>query len=72
MNLNIRSEINPLRLVITHRPGNEHEYVTPANLVEKIEKENMIKDNPNYLLFDDIIYVPKAILWHKVSYSLNN
>ena len=57
MDLNIRSEINPLRLVLTHRPGNEHEYITPENLIE---------DDSNYLLFDDIIYVPKAIEEHKL------
>ena len=61
MDLNIRSEINPLRLVLTHRPGNEHEYITPENLIE---------DDPNYLLFDDIIYVPKAIEEHKSLYDV--
>ena len=38
MNLNVRSEINPLRLVITHRPGTEHLNIVPENLVEKIVK----------------------------------
>ena len=56
MKLKVRSEINPLRLVITHRPGNEHEFITPSNLIKK--KAN--QDNPDYLLFDDLIYVQKA------------
>ena len=37
MKNSIRSEINPLRLVITHRPGNEHEFITPLNLKEEIK-----------------------------------
>ena len=37
MRYKVNSEIGPLRFVITHRPGIEHEYVTPKNLVEKIE-----------------------------------
>ena len=70
MNLNIRSEINPLRLVITHRPGLEHEFITPNNLREKIQKNNQLQDNPDYLLFDDIIYVPKAIEEHNSLYDI--
>ena len=42
MQYKINSEIQPLRFVITHKPGMEHEYVTPANLIEKIEKENIV------------------------------
>ena len=70
MDLKIRSEINPLRLVITHKPGNEHEYITPKNLIEKVQKDSQIKDNPDYLLFDDIIYVPKAIEEHNSLYDI--
>ena len=66
MDLNVRSEINPLRLVITHRPGNEHEYITPSNLIEKKGE----KDNPDYLLFDDLIYVPKAKEEHQSLYDI--
>ena len=55
MDLNIKSEINPLRLVITHKPGIEHEYISPANLEEKIQIKNKLEDNPDYLLFDDLI-----------------
>ena len=53
MQYKVNSEIQPLRFVITHKPGIEHEYVTPENLIEKIEKDNKLIDNPNYLLFDD-------------------
>ena len=61
MKHNIRSEINPLRLVITHRPGEEHELVTPLNLVEHIHSGKDLITNPDYLLFDDIIYVLSLI-----------
>ena len=70
MSIGIKSEIDPLRLVITHRPGKEHEYITPDNLVEKIENNNKIENNPNYLLFDDIIYVPKARKEHNSLYEI--
>ena len=70
MNLNIRSEINPLRLVITHKPGIEHQYITPENLIEKIKENSSIKDNPDYLLFDDLIHVNKAQEEHKSLYKI--
>ena len=70
MNLNVRSEINPLRLVITHRPGTEHLNIVPENLVEKIVSNNKIVDNPDYLLFDDLIYVPDAIKEHNSLYEI--
>ena len=37
MNNSIRSEIDPLRLVITHKPGDEHNFITPINLKEEIQ-----------------------------------
>ena len=70
MDLKIHSEISPLRCVITHRPGQEHEYITPSNLTETITFENKIKENPDYLLFDDIIYVSKAITEHNALYNI--
>ena len=70
MKPNIRSEINPLRLVITHRPGNEHEYITPSNLNEKVEVDKGFIDNQDYLLFDDIIYVPDASKEHDSLYNI--
>ena len=64
MDVKIHSEISPLRCVITHQPGQEHEYITPSNLIETIEWGNKTKENPGYLLFDDIIYVQNAINEH--------
>ena len=60
MSLSIKSEIDPLRLVIIHKPGIEHEYITPSNLSESIKTSDGLKDNPDYLLFDDIINVSRA------------
>ena len=70
MQYKVNSEIQPLRFVITHKPGIEHEYVTPENLIEKIEKDNKLIDNPNYLLFDDIIQVDKAQQEHQELYNI--
>ncbi|MDC1050822.1 arginine deiminase family protein [Candidatus Marinimicrobia bacterium] len=60
MSIGIKSEINPIRLVVTHSPGIEHEFVTPANLEPSINTCGKSIDNPDYLLFDDLIYVPEA------------
>ena len=70
MNNSIRSEINPLRLVITHRPGDEHEFITPQNLKEEIQTETGPTANPDYLLFDDLIYVENAIKEHNALYDI--
>ncbi len=70
MNLNIKSEINDLRCVITHRPGFEHEFMTPANLKENIIKNDKIEDNPDFLLFDDIMHVSKAEKEHSALYDI--
>ena len=70
MNNSIRSEINPLRLVITHRPGDEHEFITPLNLKEEIQTETGPTANPDYLLFDDLIYVENAIKEHNALYDI--
>ena len=67
---NIRSEINPIRLVITHKPGCEHQYITPLNLKEEIISKSGPITNPNYLLFDDLIYVDKALKEHNELYDI--
>ena len=51
MQYKVNSEDGPLRFVITHSPGIEHDYVTPENLNE---------NNDNYLLFDDLIQTDKS------------
>ena len=70
MNNSIRSEIDPLRLVITHRPGDEHNFITPINLKEEVQSDNGPVANPDYLLFDDLIYVKNAVKEHKALYDI--
>jgi len=65
----IKSEINQIRLVITHKPGNEHEYITPSNLKEETSTDKGIIPNPEYLLFDDLIDVEKASKEHNELYK---
>ena len=69
MQPSIRSEINPIRLIITHKPGSEHNHITPSNLKEEAISEDGIKPNPDYLLFDDLIYVEKAAKEHEELYN---
>ena len=70
MQSSLRSEIDPIRLVITHRPGNEHEFIRPDNLKEKINSNTGQIPNPEYLLFDDLIFVEKAKLEHQGLYDI--
>ena len=70
MQSNIQSEIDPIRLVITHKPGYEHEFITPSNLKEKANGINGPIFNPDYLLFDDLIYVEKAVKEHEELYNI--
>ena len=70
MNFQIFSEINPLRFVITHKPSIEHEYITPRNLKETIITSKGIKDNPDFLLFDDLIHVKEAQKDHLKLYEV--
>ena len=65
MNHKIFSESNPLRFVIIHKPGKEHSFITPDNISEKIEINGKLKDNPNFLLFDDLIQIKKAVKEHE-------
>jgi len=70
MKNSIRSEIDPLRLVITHKPGDEHNFITPINLKEEIQSVNGPIANPDYLLFDDLIYVKNAVKEHESLYDI--
>jgi len=73
MQVSIFSEINPLKSVLIHRPGNEHSFVDPMNLSEWIPENNTITHNPNYLLFDDLINPEKAMKEHDLlSQVINN
>ena len=52
----VRSEITPIRQVLIHTPGSEHNYTLPKNTTEWVADESgQLIHNPDYLLFDDII-----------------
>ena len=52
----VRSEIAPIRQVLIHTPGSEHNYTLPKNTTEWVADESgQLIHNPDYLLFDDII-----------------
>ena len=70
MDLIINSEVNPLRMVITHRPGLEHEYIKPSNIKETIDTSDGKTNNPDFLLFDDIIHVNSAQIEHQSLYDI--
>ena len=64
MKISIFSEINQLKSLIIHRPGNEQYYVRPENLIEWMPGDNELIHNPNYLLFDDLIQPDIAMSEH--------
>ena len=52
----VLSEIDYIRKVVIHSPGMEHNFTLPKNTREWVEDENgKLIQNPDYLLFDDII-----------------
>ena len=59
----VRSEIGVLKSVIIHSPGYEHDMMLPYNTSEWVNAE-LPKRNPDYLLFDDLIYTQKAKYQH--------
>ena len=52
----VRSEIDSIRQVVIHSPGIEHNFTLPKNTREWVADEHgKLIQNPDYLLFDDII-----------------
>ena len=50
----VRSEISSLEMVLTHRPGLEHKFVSPNHIREMVEENGKLIPNPEFILFDDI------------------
>ena len=71
MQVEIYSEIAPLKSVILHKPGEEHFFINPNNLNEWIPGNNKLINNPDYLLFDDLINHQRLFL-HFCRLFLNN
>ena len=57
MKKNLVNEFDLIDSVIVHTPNIEHNAMTPKNL--------NAEDKDNYLLFDDVLYLEKAIKEHK-------
>ena len=56
----LTGELNRLRDVVIHRPGPELDRMVPENLEATIsDNSGQIRDNPNYLLFDDLVLLSK-------------
>ena len=54
--MTILSEINLLKKIIIHSPGIEHQFTLPENTFEWTKDKNgKMINNPDYLLFDDLI-----------------
>ena len=56
----LTGELSRLRDVVIHRPGPELDRMVPENLEATIsDNSGHIRDNPNYLLFDDLVLLSK-------------
>ncbi|MDP6942560.1 MAG: arginine deiminase family protein [Myxococcota bacterium] len=54
--VDVRSEIDPLELVVTSRPGGEFQAMLPENLERyRPGPDGRPRRNPDYLLFDDLV-----------------
>ena len=70
--MEVRSEVTPLLQVLTHRPGNEHQLVSPHHIREMIEKNGVFFKNPEFILFDDITDHKKIGVEHDELTSILN
>jgi arginine deiminase len=54
--IGVQSEHTPLACVVTHPPGREFDLMVPANLrPHLVALDASLVDNPDYLLFDDLV-----------------
>ena len=68
----IFSEIGPLEKVFVYSPGEEHDLVLPSDIQPFLNKDNQIKENKNFLLFDDIIDLKLAKKQHETFRDIIN
>ncbi|MEC8024170.1 MAG: arginine deiminase family protein [Myxococcota bacterium] len=65
MNIAIHDEISQLESIIIHEPGNEMNRMHPVHLEGFRESdEGQLQPNPDYLLFDDLVYLPRLRAEH--------
>ena len=72
MKTQIFSEIGSLEKVFVYSPGEEHNLVLPSNVQPFVYHENQIKNNENFLLFDDIIDLKLAKKQHEIFREIIN
>ena len=68
----IFSEIGPLEKVFVYSPGEEHNLVLPSDVQPFLYQDNQIKENKNFLLFDDIIDLKLAKKQHETFRDIIN
>ena len=68
----IFSEIGPLEKVFVHSPGEEHNLVLPSDVQPFLYQDSQIKENKNFLLFDDIIDLKLAKKQHEIFREIIN
>ncbi len=68
----IFSEIGPLEKVFVYSPGEEHNLVLPSDIQPFLYQNNQIKENENFLLFDDIIDLKLAKKQHEIFRDIIN
>ena len=68
----IFSEIGPLEKVFVYSPGEEHNLVLPSDVQPFLYQDNQIKENKNFLLFDDIIDLKLAKKQHEIFREIIN
>ena len=68
----IFSEIGPLEKVFVYSPGEEHNLVLPSDIQPFLNQNSQIKENKNFLLFDDIIDLKLAKKQHEIFRDIIN
>ena len=67
IDINIKSEVDTLKKVLLHTPGNEMSYLG-RHFTQEFEydfNDNTFGKDKDFLLWDDMIYLPRAIREHK-------
>ena len=71
MPIAVGSEIAPLKAVLVHRPGAEFDRMWPENVEPFVTNEQgLSSENPDYLLFDDLVLQPKLRAEHDALVSV--
>ena len=73
MNIAIHDEISQLESIIIHEPGNEMNRMHPVHLEGFRESdEGQLQPNPDYLLFDDLVYFVSELVYDRIFHITSN